>query len=162
MTLTDITAIKVLPMHSINLSFDGGGSVFITNPESDSTWEWSELKQPNGFGGGDVVGYRLEITWILPYGNLETQTEMHRILAQQRVTFVSMELKAIDGQQQGAHMAIGANATTPPTVEHWTYELLINKAQLRPRTELKLKGLFSLDALDVAPNLSFFDHITGF
>lgn len=149
-------------MHSIQLSFTGGGSLFFSNPESDSTWEWSEIKQPNSFGGGDVVGYKLTITWILPYGHLETQSEMHRILANEGLSFVSMELKAIDGQSQGAHLSVGSNTEFPPTVEHWTYELLVNKAQLRPRTELRLKGIFSLDALGVDPNPHFFKQLSGF
>lgn len=162
MTLTDITQIRVLPMHSLNVALSAGETFFLTNPESDSTWEWTEIKQPNAAGGSECVGYKLSITWIIPYGHLQTQTELHRMLAQRTINFVSLELKAIDGQQQGAHLTVGSNSTAPATVEHWSYELVINKAELRPRTELRLRGLFSIDALGVAPNPNFFNQLSGF
>lgn len=153
-----ITDIRIAPMHSLEIYLSSIETIYFEHPEADSNYEFTEVKQPNGFGGGDVVAYRLDITWILPYAALQDLFEdALRKLARNTIATVALTLLPVSGQSAGATIILGS-PERPVTVADWTYEWRTNKAQLRPRTELKLHGLFSLDALgeddDIYP--SFF------
>ncbi len=160
----DITKMKIMPIGTINLMTSAGGPLrfgeFGGNnyPESvlgsNSQWAFEPILRDNDRGGQTPAAYKFTGEFevlVNDYWNYWTDLK-DKMKA--KITDFDLQLYAPSGQSGGDNMYISADSTI--NVKEWHATVKFSQSGLYPKLTIYVKGLFSVDVLDMA--YSFFSN----
>lgn len=160
--------IKILPMSGIKILSivdddpDDEDAIDFPLLESDSTFSIRAIMSPTDRGGSRVQALTVEANAIIAQNVYEFMANDFTSLMTWKVSNVEITLAPLEGQEGGGVMKI--HVRNPGlAIRQWEIaEFKIDSAGPRPRTTLRIVGVFSLDAFVNASPTGLFNQISGF
>ena len=168
---TDITTVRILPIHSLSVVYPGeaANSYNLELPAADSTWSWEEIIDGPGQSGEErVVGYQLSADLNFPYDAYGTMASTFLYWQNKTPESLFLRLKPLDAQQKGATLDI--QVYDSGLVELIDLHPLRVKLQggggdaggMIPRMNIQIKALYSPDILAITDSGKPFNAVAGF
>lgn len=137
--------VSIMPIYGLVIRY-GSTIVEFRFLESDSTFELTPIRRATDTGGLRTVAYKIEINAFIMQNNFDVMfTDLNKI-AREELTEVQCNLRALDEQPAGAAMSIRVNRAIKHKSWHSSFE--IKQVEYRPRLQVRVGGLFSIDMLE--------------
>lgn len=153
MTHDDLQKIKVMPLRDLILNFSASrphtgintATVAFRLLESDSTLVLSPIRRQTHRGAFKTVAYKLEVSAFVSQNNFNEYTADLDNISRGELQNIKCVLQPESGQPAGAKMVLAFDRTIAHRTFWASWE--IEQVEFRPRLNVKVGGLFSIDLL---------------
>lgn len=137
--------VKIMPLYGLILRY-GSNITEFRFLESDSTFELTPIRRNTDTGGLRTVAFKIEINAFVMQNNFDEMFTELNTIAREELTEVQCNLRALDDQPAGAAMSIRVNRAIKQKTWYASWE--IKQVEYRPRLQVRVGGLFSIDLFE--------------
>lgn len=168
---TDITLVRMLPIHSLSVVFPGetGNSYNLEWPSSDSSWTWEEIVDGPGRSGEErIVGYQLSADLKFPYDAYKNMASTFLDWQNKVPESLFLRLKPLPAQQKGGTLDIQVyDSSTVNFIELHPLRVRLQGGSgggtgMIPILNIQIKAFYSIDILSVTDSGQPFNQVSGF
>ncbi len=159
--IDDLTTVRLMAQDLLVLTFAGVTDVYqFRYAEEGSSLTLEPITQPDAIQGDRAVALRMTSNWITPYNNFDDLRQTLQVLLTKRVEDVGITFAMQAGQTAAGVMQMDFS-TTAIRVRRFRVLPRQDPTSERPRLVLDVRGVVSLDILDVIDETRLYKQIAG-